>query len=319
MAVLRGGPSSEYEVSLKTGAAALAHIPRSRFEPFDVFIDRAGVWYENGCARAPHVILGGAGAVFNGLHGEWGEDGGVQELLDAHGACYTGSGRDASRRAMQKAFAKAALFQCGIKTPVWRVVHKSDGEPEALALTLHRSFPQPSVVKPLSLGSSVGVAIAWNIPDIAAALQKVFALADAALVEEYIAGVEATVGVVEGFRGHELYPLLPVEIVPAHGSPFFDYAAKYGGASQEICPGRFSVADSMALQETAARAHRLLGLRHYSRSDFIIHPRRGIYFLEVNTLPGLTPESLLPKSLAAVGAPLSEFLGHVLDLALAGK
>ncbi len=78
VAVLRGGPSSEYEVSLKTGAAALAHIPRERFEPFDVFIDRAGVWYESGCARAPHAILRNAGAVFNALHGEWGEDGGVQ-------------------------------------------------------------------------------------------------------------------------------------------------------------------------------------------------------------------------------------------------
>ncbi len=220
---------------------------------------------------------------------------------------------------MQKAFAKAALAAHGLQTPVWRVVHKSEGEPEALAVLLHRSFPQPSVVKPLALGSSVGVSVVRSVADIVAALRKVFALADAAIVEEYIAGKEATVGIVDGFRGSELYKLLPVEIVPLPAAPFFDYEAKYGGGTQEICSGRFAAGDTAALQEAAARVHRLLGLRHYSRSDFIIHPRRGIYFLEVNTLPGLTPESLLPKSLAAVGSSLSEFLGHVLDLALSGK
>lgn len=315
VAVLRGGPSSEYEVSLKTGATALAHIPRGRFEPFDVFIDRAGVWHENGLARAPKAILRNTGVVFNALHGEWGEDGRVQELLDAFGARYTGSGRFASRLAMLKPAAKSIVEKIGIKTPVWRLVHRSDAVGN-IAAALHRSFPQPSVVKPAGLGSSVGVSIARTLPELAEALERAFSVSDTMLIEEYITGKEATVGVVEGFRGKELYSLLPIEIVPAKGALFFDYNAKYGGQSQEICPGRFTDGESAELQELAARAHRALGLRHYSRSDFIIHPRRGIYFLEVNTLPGLTPESLLPKSLTAVGAPLSEFLEHVLDLAL---
>lgn len=319
--VLRGGPSSEYEVSLKTGAAALAHIPQDRFAPFDIFVDRGGVWFVNGCARAPHAIMHDADIIFNALHGEWGEDGGAQEFLDAHGARYTGSGKDASRRAMQKAYTKTALVAQGIRTPVWRVVHQSDaaGDTHALAHELYRSFPQPSVVKPLALGSSVGVSIVRSLAELTEALQNVFVRAEQALVEEYIRGREATVGVVEGFRGQERYALLPVEIIPAAGSTFFDYEAKYGGHSQEVCPGNFSKSESTELQETAARAHELLGLRHYSRSDFIVHPTRGIYFLETNTLPGLTPESLLPKALAGVGSSLSEFLGHVLDLALAGK
>ncbi len=318
VAVLRGGPSSEYEVSLKTGAAALAHIPRERFLPFDVFIDRAGVWHENGLARRPEIILRNTDVVFNALHGEWGEDGGVQELLDAFGARYTGSGRFASRLAMLKAVAKSILEKIGVKTPVWRLVHKEDAIDSTAAL-LHRSFPQPSVIKPAALGSSVGVSIVHTIPEIDDALARAFAMSDTVLVEEYIEGVEATVGVVDGFRGQELYALLPIEIVPAQGSSFFDYDAKYGGHSQEICPGRFAKKESAELQEVASRVHQTLGLRHYSRSDFILHPRRGIYFLEVNTLPGLTPESLLPKSLAAVGSSLSEFLAHVLDLAVAGK
>lgn len=318
VAVLRGGPSSEYEVSLKTGAAALAHIPRERFEPFDVFISRACVWHKNGLASAPEVILCNTDAVFNALHGEWGEDGGVQEVLDAFGARYTGSGRFASRLAMQKAFAKSVLEKYGVKTPVWRVLERGDAVDD-IAAVLHRSFPQPSVIKPAGLGSSVGVSIVRTISEITDALARAFALSETTLVEEYIAGKEATVGVVEGFRGQELYSFLPIEIVPALGSSFFDYDAKYGGQSQEICPGRFTAEESTELQKVAAHVHRTLGLRHYSRSDFIIHPRRGIYFLEVNTLPGLTHESLLPKSLTAVGSSLSEFLEHVLDLAVAGR
>lgn len=318
--VLRGGPSSEYEVSLKTGASALAHIPQDRFAPFDIFVDRGGVWFVNGCARAPHAVLCDTDIIFNALHGEWGEDGGAQELMDGHGARYTGSGKDASRRAMQKAYTKAALTARGIKTPVWRVVHKSDatGDVATLARELYRSFPQPSVVKPLALGSSVGVSIVHSLAELLVALESVFARAEQALVEEYIQGKEATVGVVEGFRGQEHYALLPVEIIPAAGSAFFDYEAKYGGHSQEICPGNFSKTENTKLQEIAAQTHNLLGLRHYSRSDLIVHPKRGIYFLEVNTLPGLTPESLLPKSLSAIGSSLSEFLGHVLDLARTG-
>ena len=319
VAVLRGGSSSEYEVSLKTGAAVLAHIPRERFAPFDVFVDHAGVWHANGVARAPHAILRDADVVFNALHGEWGEDGGAQEMMDAFGSRYTGSDALASRHAMQKAFTKSALAHAGIKTPVWRIVHKEDMRDGNIVISLYRSFPQPSVIKPAALGSSVGVSIVRSVAEISDALEKVFALSDTALIEEYITGKEATVGVVDGFRGKELYSLLPVEIVPASDSSFFDYNAKYGGKSEELCPGRFTQEESAALQNIAERVHQHLGLRHYSRSDFIIHPRRGIYFLEVNTLPGLTPESLLPKSLTAVGSSLSEFLGHVLDLAMAER
>jgi D-alanine-D-alanine ligase len=309
---------SEYEVSLKTGATALAHIPRERYEVHDIFIDRSLAWHLHGCVRSPATILRQMDVVWNALHGEWGEDGGVQEVLDAHGARYTGSDAPASRRTMQKAFTKAALAAQGIKTPVWRVLYRADGNEVALAAELYRSFPQSSIVKPLSAGSSVGVSIARSARELANALARAFAVSETALIEEYIAGKEATVGVVQDFRGQEAYPLLPIEIVPAAGALFFDYGAKYGGASEEICPGKFTKEESEELQKTAAMAHTLLGLRHYSRSDFIVHPRRGIYFLEINSLPGLTNESLLPKALRAVGTDLPDFFSHVLELALSG-
>jgi D-alanine-D-alanine ligase len=314
--VMRGGPSNEYEVSLKTGASVLNNIPRESFEPFDIFIDRAGVWYVDGTARSPHAILHNTDVVFNALHGEWGEDGSVQEMLDGLGAKYTGSKAAASRRGMQKALAKTIIAAHGIKTPVWKIVHHSDGDCEKIAAEIYRTFPQPSVIKPVASGSSVGVSIARSARELEDSLARAFSVSDSALIEEYISGAEATVGVIDSFRGEKLYTLFPIEIVPPAEAKFFDYEAKYGGKTEEICPGRFSKEDSAELRGLAAKAHEILGLRHYSRSDFIIHPKRGIYFLEINSLPGLTNESLVPKALRAVGADLPEFLSHIIIRAL---
>ncbi len=118
------------------------------------------------------------------------------------------------------------------------------------------------------------------------------------------------------FRDEEIYSLLPIEIRKPVDSAFFDFKAKYGGQSQEICPGNFTAKEKKEIQDMARLAHKALGLRHYSRSDFILHPKRGIYILETNTLPGLTSESLLPKSLQAIGCSLPDFLDHLITLAL---
>lgn len=317
--VLRGGPSSEYEVSLKSGAAVLKHLP-TEYEPVDIFIDRSGVWHMSGVPHEPHRALAKTDAIWNALHGEYGEDGAVQELLDAHSVPYTGSGRFASAMAMNKAAAKGMLLPHGIKTPYYKILRREEvPSVYETARLLHRSFPQPSIVKPLAKGSSVGMAVAESAEDLAHALDSAFAVSDAILIEEFIRGREATCGVIDGFRGEPHYTLLPTEICPPPESPFFDYYAKYSGASREVCPGGFSPEESEEIQELSRTAHAALGLRHYSRSDFIVYPRRGIYFLEVNTLPGLTDESLLPKALTAVGCDLSHFFGHILSLALAGK
>lgn len=317
--VLRGGPSSEYEVSLKSGASVLAHLPE-RYHGVDIFIDRAGVWHLSGLPCEPHRALAQVDAVFNALHGEYGEDGGVQELLDAHSVPYTGSGRFPSAMAMNKAAAKGMLSEHGIKTPYYRLLRQEEVDGiSQLALELHRRFPQPSIVKPLAKGSSVGMTLARTLAELIDALDNGFAASDTLLIEEFISGREATCGVIDDFRGERQYALLPIEIVPPKESPFFDYYAKYSGASRELCPGNFSRAEKEAVQTLSKKVHAALGLRHYSRSDFIVHPRRGIYFLEVNTLPGLTNESLLPKALRAVSCSLPQFLDHVISLALERK
>ena len=127
------------------------------------------------------------------------------------------------------------------------------------------------------------------------------------LIEEFIKGKEATCGVVEKFREEPIYSLLPVEIIAPKDFDFFDFEAKYSGKSSEVCPGNFSAKENETIQKMAKEVHKILGLRHYSRTDFIVNPKRGVYVLEANTLPGLTKESLFPKSLKAVGSSLSHF------------
>ncbi len=310
--VLRGGPSREYEVSLKTGATVLQHLPDDRFEPLDIFIDKEGIWHLRGRPLPPERILAQVDVAFVGLHGAYGEDGRVQRLLEAHGVPFTGSRALASALAMHKARAKEIAARHGIPVAPHRVVHFDVLTPQ-LVTALFRTFPQPSVIKPLTSGSSDAVTIAWSFDDFVAGFEKVFIAHDAALVEQYLEGKEATCGVVEHFRGAERYVLPEIEIRP-RGRAFFDYTAKYEGAAEEICPGNFTREEKEEIARLAKKVHEALGLQHYSRSDFIV-TRRGVFFLEVNTLPGLTSASLMPKALGAVGCTLSDFLSHVVGLA----
>ena len=312
--VLRGGPSSEYDVSLLSGQSVLQNLPE-KYQPFDILVDKDGIWHFHGAPKFPDEIFNQVDLIFNAMHGEYGEDGKVQQLLESHHVPFTGSRALGSALAMNKVKAKEIFMQAGLKTPTGRILKLDDDEAiEALALVLFRTFPIPLIIKPIGAGSSVGVYFCNDFSSIIGSLTKATEKFNELLIEEYISGKEATVGVIENFRQADPYVLPPIEIRPPKEKNFFDFEAKYGGHSEEICPGNFSQAEKTELMEAGKLAHRALGLRHYSRSDFIIHPRRGIYILETNTLPGLTSESLLPKALKAVGSSLSEFLDHVLTL-----
>ena len=318
--VLRGGPSSEYEVSLRSGASVLSALDSEKYEPRDIFIDRAGLWHAHGRALDPEAALRGIDVALNAMHGEYGEDGEVQKVLEALSVPYTGSGAEASALAFNKARTKQAVKEFGIRTPRALLIDQDDVRDniEGVAFDIFRSFPHPAVVKPAVGGSSVGTTIVSNYAQLAWALEQAFAISPQALVEEYIKGREATVGVVDDFRGEKTYALFPIEIIPPRENKFFDYDAKYSGKTIERVPGNFTSGEKEELATIAKAVHGGLGLSHYSRSDFILS-RRGIYFLEVNTLPGLTPESLLPKAVQAVGSKLSEFLDHIIDLAQKDK
>lgn len=315
--VLRGGPSSEHEVSLSTGSAILKNLPTEHFTPRDIFIDKAGRWYERGRPVEPAQILRSVDAVIIGLHGEYGEDGEVQKLLERFGVPYTGSDSFGSYLAMHKVLAKHRAEEIGLLTPKYHLIEKHD-DLDRIVHEVVQSFMQPVVVKPVAAGSSVGIALTHGHAPLSEAARSILDAGSGVLIEERIRGREATVGVVEGLRGEELYVLPPIEIIPPETRPFFDYEAKYGGETREICPAPFPKNVTKELMDSARKIHKALGLRHYSRTDFIVSPK-GIYYLETNTLPGMTEQSLLPKALGAVGIQFSDFLSHLVSLALKKK
>jgi len=313
--VLRGGPSGEYEVSLQTGATVLKNLPE-RYSGHDILISRDGVWHWSGIPRVPEKVLNNVDVVFNALHGNYGEDGKVQSVLEQFKIPYTGSRPVPSSISMNKTLSKKFFREKEIKTPVSIIFHPAQ-HVHSEALELFRSFPQPSVIKPASGGSSIGVTVTNNFLDFEKGIEIALRHGSAALVEEFIRGKEVSVTVLESSKDHTHYSLSPVEIVHRSPNNFFDYNCKYEAGAQKICPAEnISLREKEQVQQLALRAHRTMGLRHYSNSDFIIHPSRGIYLLEVNSLPGLTTNSLLPIALISAGISVSDFLEHVLSLAL---
>ncbi|MEK7584969.1 MAG: D-alanine--D-alanine ligase [Patescibacteria group bacterium] len=313
--VLRGGKSSEYEVSLRTGQTVLKHLPEP-YQAKDILIDKSGVWHLDGLPISPAQAARQVDVFWNAMHGEFGEDGQVQRLLEELAMPYTGSESAASALGMNKEAAKQIFRQAGFKVPPGMVVEAASGfDPIETAKLIFQKISPPWVVKPVDRGSSVGLAFARTVGELAQALADASAYSDALLVEHYLRGREATCGVVEGLRGQSTYALPPIEIRKPGANSVWTYEDKYSGATEEICPATFPEAEKKLLEELSVKAHEALGLRHYSRSDFIITPH-GIYLLETNSLPGLTTESLLPKALAAIGTSYPDFLDHVIKLAV---
>ena len=316
--VLRGGPSPEYQVSLNTGKAILANLG-DEYEPIDILISREGLWHEKGLEKSPSNILKRVDVIINGLHGKYGEDGEVQKLLDDFQIPYTGSLAMPSAIAMNKILTKNIYKNHSLKTP-YAINIPFENLSKSIIEEAYRSVPAPFIVKPVSAGSSMGIYVVSTLPELEEAVIASSQYSHGVLVEEFISGKEATCGMIDDFRDQKYYSLPPIEI--KHKSDFFDYNTKYStptnGGAEEICPGNFTPIEAQTIQDMTIKAHQVLGLRHYSRSDFIIHPKRGIYILETNTLPGLTETSLIPKALKAVGSNVKEFLSHLLSKTLKG-
>ena len=244
-----------------------------------------------------------ADAVFLGLHGACGEDGRIQAALDLLGVKYTGSGYLGSALAMDKDLTKRLIAGTGVKTPQWRVVDYAEGDIDALA----DSAILPCVVKPVDSGSSIGVAIPETREEFKTALYGNLQYGRV-MIEQYVRGREIDVGVL----GDRALP--SIEIIPKSG--FYDYKNKYqAGATVELCPAPIDPETEKRLGEAAVKVHRALGLSAYSRSDFIVDGQ-DIYFLEINTLPGMTPTSLMPQEAAAAGVDYESLCKRVIEMAL---
>jgi D-alanine-D-alanine ligase len=319
VAILRGGLSEEYTVSLMTGAAVLECIDQNQFDPIDVVISKCGEWLVDGRVRLPEHVLHCVDVVFIALHGTYGEDGTLQRFLDRFCVPYTGSKAFASSIAMNKLMTKNFLKDASFKFPKhWHVRSDVEDELGSVSDSITALFGPEYIIKPVASGSSVGAMRVKNQALLRQAMADALDIYDEIMVEEYISGKEATCGVVERFRGESFYALPPIEIVKPESAEFFDQKVKYDGSTKEYCPARFQNSTKNDIETYAKHIHETLGLSQYSRSDFIIG-EDGIYFLEVNTLPGLTKKSLFPKALEAIGTPYSEFVTHLLTDAMNHK
>lgn len=247
-----------------------------------------------------------ADVVFLGLHGACGEDGRIQAAFDLMGIPYTGSGYLGSAIAMDKDLTKQLVRGAGVRTPEWRLLAYTEEQVDALCGELRL----PCVVKPVDSGSSIGVSIAHTRDELSAALRQNAPLGRV-IVEQYVKGREIQVGVLRGKS------LPSIEIIPKQG--FYDYKNKYqAGAAVEICPAPIEAELEQRLEKTALMVHRLLGLHTYSRTDFIVDETGAAYFLEINTLPGMTPTSLMPQEAAAVGIDYGALCQMIVEDALGG-
>jgi len=313
VAVLRGGPSSEYDVSMQTGAGILSALRDLSVVAKDIIISRKGEWLVNGYVKTPIQALADVDAVFVALHGAYGEDGKVQRELERLSIPFTGSRSFASAVAMNKVLTKDYLKKHGSSiqmAPHIRLTKEGVSNLAQTVFNISEVFGPEYVIKPLNGGSSIGAKIVSK-PDLLREVAESFDSYDEIIIEKRIVGKEATVGIVENFRGERYYQLPAIEIIPPANTPLFSTKAKYNKEADEICPGRFSKEEKKQLGEIAQAVHQALGLRQYSRSDFIV-AEDGIYFLEVNTLPSITSESLFQKSMEAVGGSHKELIAHLL-------
>lgn len=291
IAVMLGGPSAEREVSLRSGAGvakalrALGHNV-SEVDPKD----------------GSFVLPGKTDVVFLALHGTFGEDGTVQRALEKLGVAYTGCDAEASRIAFDKVLTKQRCLDAGIPTAK-HVVVDSEKSPWL------RGWQPPVVVKPVRQGSSVGLQFVERVADWGRALQESFRYDTRVLVEEKILGRETTVGILDG-------KALPVvEVRPKSGG--FDYRNKYtAGNTDYFCPAEFEDGITERLQAAALGAFKAIGGRDYARVDVMVRPDGAPVVLEVNTLPGMTPTSLMPKGAAAAGIGYEQLCQRIIELAL---
>jgi len=289
--VMLGGPSAEREVSLRTGAAA-AKALRSLGHRVTELDPKDGTF----------VLPEGTDVVLIALHGTYGEDGTVQQQLDKTGVPYTGCDAESSRLAFDKVLTKQRCIEAGVPTAKFLVV---DSEKTAWPM----GWQPPVVVKPVRQGSSVGLQFVERVSEWGEALREAFRYDTQLLVEEKIVGRETTVAILDG-------KALPVvEVRPKTGA--YDYRNKYtAGCTDYFCPAPFDAYTTKRIQEAALGAFEAVGGRDYARVDVMVRENGAPIVLEVNTLPGMTETSLLPKAAAAAGMSYAELCQAMVDLAL---
>jgi len=287
IAVLMGGPGEEKDVSLKSGQAIKKALNHNGYDVTSIILDTK---LEKLVKELLSVDL-----VFLGLHGNIGENGTIQGFLDALGIIYTGSGPLSSAICMDKNISKIIAKNNGILTPKWKLCDKVIDDAK---------MNYPVIVKPNGQGSTVGLRIAHNESELKPALEYAFNYDNSVLVEEYIQGRELTVMLIDG----KAQPVC--EIIPSH--EFYDYECKYtAGMSKYICPAEIDDNISNYVKKISENLFDLLKCENYSRADFRMDDQNKFWFLEMNTLPGMTDTSLAPMSALAAGISFNELIDKI--------
>lgn len=302
VAVVMGGPSAEREVSLNTGAA-IANALREYGYTNVVEIDLDPRNFGKQLAESKAEV------VFNAVHGLYGEDGRLQTLLEIREMPYTGSGMIASVSCMDKVITKRMLRDAGISTPACLIVNKKES---GIKEKIMQRFSLPVVIKPASQGSSIGVEIVKEENQLDEALANAFKYSRDILVEEFISGKELTVSMMQ--KDGEVVALPVIHIAPHSG--MYDYHSKYTkGATEYICPVDLDEETTKKVQEISKQAYEVLGCSGVARADVMLDEEGNGYVLEINTVPGMTATSLVPKAAAAAGISFPELCNIILQSA----
>ena len=303
ISILYGGISTEHKISIQTGLA-IAEAIKDRYNLDMVNLDSE-------IFNTPQLLIG-ADLVFNALHGGDGENGTIQAFLDLHHVPYTGSGSKACRIAMDKNITKLIARSIDIKTPKWLLLKRDKHTGIKLQDNQSPKFSYPYIVKPSNEGSTFGLSKVNEESELEMAIALAAEFSDEILIEEYIPGKELTVGIL----GNKPLPI--IEIKPSNN--LYDYDCKYiEGMSEYIVPAELSDSVERSILEDAQKIYQAIGCRHYARVDFRMNEDGEYYLLEINSLPGMTSTSLLPKAASAAGLEFSELIDTIIKLASMDK
>ncbi len=313
--VLRGGSTSVYDHSILSGGTVLREL--STYEPIDIFISPDGLWHMHGRNKSPERILKNVDVVFNALYGAYGQNGKVQDILTRHGTRFTGSHAFPSSVANNIYLTKRIAHEEGIRTPLSVYVKDTDDLSEYVPSIVH-TIPFPMLVKPASGGTSFGVYHVRDEAELYIALESLLTVHDAVLVEEYISGREFSCVVLDAFRDAPVYTCSPVESLYTHTEGKWTHGGR-DGRNRFVTHPVLQTEHREDMQRIARHMHTRLGLRDYSQSDFIVHPKRGVYLVHIKSQPHMGEESVLKHSLDTLGISFKHFVDHTLSLALRRK
>lgn len=304
--VLMGGPSCERDISIKSGKAVCRALENKNIDVVPVELIKASTMNGYRELVMQQIRLSGIDVAFIALHGEFGEDGEIQKILEDMDIPYTGSRPEASRLGMDKVSSKLIFKSKNIPMPRYTVIKNSDLDKRQSARAYFKELGLPLVIKPCDEGSSIGLSIVDREEDFHTAIKKVFEYSDKGIIEEYVRGREITVGILED----KALPI--VEIITK--KRFFDFEAKYEkGLTEYRVPAEITKKQYEACQKIGLGAHKALGARFFSRVDMILSESGIPVVLELNTIPGLTETSLLPKAALAAGIDFEGLILKILE------